>query len=286
MPLPTFFVIGAPKAGTTSLHSYLGQHPEVQMSAVKEPRHFAGPADGIPFPADHVADRGEYEAMFDAAVPVRGESSTDYATFPRRKGVPERIKFEIPDAKFIYAVRDPIARTVSHYKMGVALLGENRPIGEALADLSDFYSPYIAGSLYAKQLQLYIDVFPRDRILVIDQSDLLNDREATLRRVFTFLGVDPDAGRIAADEELLTSEQWRNYPAGYADFIARAVAPHFRWIPTGFRRNVRAAIERRLWPSIETELEDPLRRDLEKLLRPEAERLRELTGKDFAGWSV
>jgi hypothetical protein len=286
MALPTFFIIGAPKAGTTSLHHYLDQHPEVQMSAVKEPRFFAGPENGIPYPPDRVDSLDDYERLFDPAVRVRGESSTDYATHPRRAGVPQRIKDSVPDAKFIYAVRDPLARTISHYKMGAALLGESRSLAEALGDLSDPGSPYIAPSLYATQLELYLERFPQERILVIDQADLLANRLPTLNRVFSFLEVDPEIDSSGFEEELLSSQEWRNYPEGYAEFIARRIAPRLRWIPQGFRRSVRGSVERKLWPAIDIELDDALRTRLEELFVPEAERLRELTGKPFSAWSV
>jgi hypothetical protein len=285
MALPTFFIIGAPKAGTTSLHHYLDQHPEVQMSAVKEPRFFAGPENGIPYPPDYVGSRSAYEALFDPSFAVRGESSTDYATHPRRSGVPERIKEAVPEARFVYVVRDPVARAVSHYKMGVALLGERRPIDLALGD-PDPRSAYIAPSLYATQLELYLGYFPRERILVLDQADLLADRQATLREAFSFLGVDPALDPSGFEDELLSSESWRAYPNGYASFMARRVAPLFRWIPTGFRRSVRAAVERKLWPPIETDLDEGLRERLQERFAPEAGRLRELTGKPLAKWSV
>jgi hypothetical protein len=285
MALPTFFIIGAPKAGTTSLHHYLDQHPEIQMSAVKEPRFFAGPENGIPYPPDYVGSLPEYEALFDPSFEVRGESSTDYATHPRRAGVPERIGEAVPEARFVYAVRDPVARAVSHYKMGVALLGERRPIREALGDPHP-RSPYIAPSLYATQLELYLQRFPEERILVLDQADLLSDREPTLRQVFSFLGVDPTPDSSGFEDELLSSERWRAYPDGYASFMARRVAPMFRWIPAEFRRSARAAVERRLWPPIDTELDDELRARLQERFAPEVERLRELTGKPLAKWSV
>ena len=287
MALPTFFIIGAPKAGTTSLHHYLDQHPEIQMSAIKEPRFYAGPENGIPYPADWVSDLDHYERLFDPMFRVRGESSTDYATHPRRQGVPERIKESVPEAKFIYAVRDPIARTVSHYKMGAALLSESRSLKEALAaEFSNISSPYISPSLYASQLELYLRHFPENRVLVIDQSDLLSDRLATLREVFSFLEVDPNIDSTGFDEELLTSQQWRAYPEGYADFMARSIAPRFRWIPEGLRQSVRGTVERLLWPPIDTELDDSLRARLEERFAPEAARLRDLTGKRFATWSV
>src|SRR5262245_27376624 len=138
MALPTFFIIGAPKAGTTSLHHYLDGHPRIQMSSVKEPRFFSVPASGIPEPPDTVNCRDEYEKLFDPAVAVRGESSTDYATHPRHQGAPERIRELVPDARFVYMVRDPVERSVSHYRMAAAMLGERRPLQQALGeDLSE-----------------------------------------------------------------------------------------------------------------------------------------------------
>jgi len=286
MALPTFFIIGAPKAGTTSLHHYLDQHPEVQMSAVKEPQFFSGPANGIPYRMGRIEDLGRYEELFDPAVRVRGEATAEYAVSPRRAGVPERIKAMVPEAKFIYLVRDPVPRTVSNYKMMVALKGERRSLREALGDFSDLRSPYISPSLYATQLELYLRQFPADRVLVLDQADLRSDRMPALRRVFSFLDVDPEVESAGFGEELLTSQEWREYPDGYADFVAKRVAPLFRWIPAGFRRSVRGAVERRLWPSVDTSMDDELRERLEERFAPEAERLRQLTGQQFAGWSV
>lgn len=286
MALPTFFIIGAPKAGTTSLHHYLGQHPQVQMSSIKEPRFFAGPEDGIPYPADWVNTLEKYEDLFDPNAAVRGESSTDYATHPRRQGAPGRIKELVPDAKFIYLVRDPIARTISHYKMEAALLGERKTLREALGDLSDLRSPYISPSLYATQLELYLREFPQERILVIDQVDLQADRRTVLSQVFAFLSVDDTIDSDGLEEELLSSGDWRAYPTGYADFIAHFVAPGFRWIPRGPRRSARRAVERVLWPPLDTSLDEELRGRLEDLYVPDLERLRKLTGKSFPTWSI
>jgi Sulfotransferase family len=286
MALPTFFVIGAPKAGTTSLHQYLDRHSQIQMSAVKEPRFFAGPENGIPYPPDRVETLAEYEALFDPTAEVRGESSTDYATFPRRQGVPERIKAMVPEAKFVYLVRDPIARTVSHYKMSAALLGERRSLTDALGDLSDLRSPYISPSLYATQLELYLRHFPQERILVLDQADLQGDRQATLAETLAFLGVEETIDSAALEDELLTSAAWRSYPTGYAEFIARFVAPRFRWVPPRLRRGVRSSLERLLWRPLDAELPAQVRSRLEDLYAPEVARLRDLTGKGFSSWTV
>jgi hypothetical protein len=285
--LPTFFVIGAAKAGTTSLHHYLDQHPQIQMSAHKEPNFFAGPENGVPYPPGRVDRLEAYEQLFDPRIAVRGEASTDYAANPRRQGVPERIKELVPDAKFVYLVRDPIARVISHYQMRVAFLGERRSLPEALGDLSDRFSPYICAGFYASQVELYLRCFPHEHVLVVDQADLLARRRETLREIFAFLGVEETVESARFDEQLLDKRGWRTYPPGYARFVDRVVSPAAGWLPLGLRRSLRGAVERVLWSPLQTpELEDELRARLEALYAGEVERLRALTGKDFPTWSL
>ncbi len=160
MALPTFFIIGTAKAGTTSLHHYLDLHPQIQMSAIKEPNFFAGAENGTPYPGGRVDRLEEYERLFDPSVEVRGEASPSYTNHPRRVGVPERIKALVPHAKLIYLVRDPIARTVSHYQHSVAVGRERRSLEDALSDLSDPLLPWTSTSRYASQLELYLPHFP------------------------------------------------------------------------------------------------------------------------------
>lgn len=287
MALPTFFIIGAPKAGTTSLHHYLDRHPEIQMSAIKEPRFFALPETGGAELPGRVATRDEYEALFDPAVAVRGESSTDYAAHPRREGAPERIKRLVPDARFIYLVRDPVARSISHYRMAVALMGEKRTLDDALREaLADPASRYLAPSLYATQLELYLRHFPAERVLVVDQDELLTQRRAALGKVFEFLAVADEIDAGALEEQKLASGGWRAYPEGYSGFVGRVVTPRVRWVPRGLRRSVRGALERTLWRPIDATLDAGLRAELERRYAPEVERLRQLTGERFASWSV
>jgi sulfotransferase family protein len=287
MTLPNFFVIGAAKAGTTSLHHYLGQHHEIQMSAVKEPRFFAGPENGIPYPPDRVSRLDHYERLFDPAFKIRGEASTDYSVHPRRPGVPERIHRLVPEARFLYLVRDPIARSISHFRMRAALLGERRSLSEALGDLSDDRSPYIAPSLYATQLELYLRHFPEERILVIDQAEMLSDRGSTMRQVFRFLGADDAVEIPGLGEELLVSRDWRTYPPAYLRFVEGVLAPAGRCLPPRIRRRFRRWVEHLLWPPLpEPSLDAALAGKLKALFGNEADRLRSLTGKEFATWSV
>lgn len=287
MALPTFFIIGAPKAGTTSLHHYLDQHPEIQMSAVKEPNFFSGGDNGIPFGPDHVDRLEDYERLFDPSVRMRGEASVGYASHPRREGAPERIRQLVPEARFIYLVRDPIARTVSHYKHRVAYEGETRSLREVLGDLSDPFSFCVCPSLYASQLDRYLAHFPQERVLVVDHADLLADRRATLRRIFGFLSVEDSVDSSQFDEELNTSSEHRMYPPGYTGIGGLALAAPLRRLPPGLRRSLRRSAERVLWRPVQTSsLDDDLRARLAEHYLGEVERLRALTGQSFPTWSI
>jgi hypothetical protein len=288
MTLPTFFIIGAGKAGTTSLNFYLNLHPQIQMSEIKEPNFFAGAENGVPYPRGRISCLEEYERLFDPTVGVRGESSPAYTSHPIRQGAPERIKELVPYAKFIYLVRDPIARTVSHYQHLVAVGAERRPIREALDDLSNpFLLPETCYSLYASQLERYMGHFAQESVLVIDQAEFLTDRQAIMRQIFRFLSVDDTFVSDGFGKELYKSSERRVYPSSYDRAVALTVAPAVQWVPRGIRRSIRRSVERMLFRPLETPvLDHDLRARLEEIYVAEVERLRDLTGKPFPTWSI
>jgi hypothetical protein len=286
--MPTFFVVGAAKAGTTSLHSYLDLHPEIGMSAVKEPGYFAGPANGRPYPPGRISRREDYEALFDSSFQARGESSPNYACAPIRDGVPERIAAAVPEAKIVYLVRDPVARTISHHAHRVAL-GEQPPgLAAALGGLATpEQTPETCMSLYAAQLEPYLRRFGEQRVKVLDQADLLSDRRRVLRELFEFVQVDPEFDSPEFDREHYRANERRRYPPGYERLVGATLAPRLRWVPKGTRRAVRVGAERLLFRRLApVAVEDELRERLRELYRPDVERLRALTGKRFSSWSI
>jgi Sulfotransferase family len=286
MTLPTFLIIGAPKAGTTSLHNYLSAHPEIQMSAMKEPNFFAPHLQAVHEPR-RIRDLGDYERLFDATADVRGESSTPYAEYPLRQGVPERIAGLIPDAKLIYMMRDPVARTISHHGHMVASEGERSTLREALADLSDPRPPWICASLYGLQLDLYLRAFSIDQILVVDQADLLTERRATLRRIFEFLEVDPAFESDDFDQEYLQASRRHRYPPGFGRFVDSQVVPRMLWVPQRTRTTLRHTVERTFFPAHRPDpVDEESRARLIEYFTSEAERVRSLTGQSFPTWSV
>lgn len=287
MALPTFVIIGAMKAGTTSLYHYLDQHPQIQMAATKETNFFSGPPNGIPYPAGlkRIERLEEYEQLFDPTVAVRGEASPSYTVYPRRKGVPERINALVPDAKLIYLVRDPVARAVSQYQHHVSYENERRSIEEAL-DPSDPDGRYTSPSFYAAQLDRYLEYFSMDNILVVDQADLLADRQATLREIFGFLEVDEAFCSRQFDKEMNTGEELRTF-SKFVIFVRYARTTPLQRLPRGLRVFLRRSVGRIVSRPLErSPLSDDLRTRLQQLYADDVRRFRELTGKSFSTWRV
>jgi hypothetical protein len=284
--LPTFFVIGAARAGTTSLHYYLSLHPQIQMSAMKEPHFFAGDPGSIPFGGPRVDNLDDYRKLFDPRVPVRGEASPSYAAYPRRLGVPARIKELVPDARFIYLVRDPIGRTLSHYQHAVAVDGERRDLAEALGDL-DPANLYLCASRYATQLEQYLAHFPAERILIVEQGDLRKARSDTMHRIFAFLDVASDFESPGFATEYRGSDAGRRYPAWYRAVLDLGAKTPLGLLPMPLRRRLRARVEGTVLPALDgVTVDDQVRASLAGVLGPQAARFRELSGLDTATWSL
>jgi hypothetical protein len=293
--LPTFLVIGAEKCGTTSLHRYLDEHPEVQMSRLKELNFFSGPADPELLPKHDMGGHRNppvggnrhrgidwYRAHFDPDVPVRGESSVSYASpwFPHSA---ERIAAAIPDARIILSVRDPVDRALSAYAHTRAIGEETRPVADALHP----ESRYAGNSRFAAGLEPYIRTFARERILIVEAERLRAERAAMLRTVFSFLGVDPGFWSEAFEREWNVSA--RHKGAGWRAMTLLRALPGWKRVAARAPRPAVSMAERvsagRGTRSGPTPPED-ISPAFTEFLREDANRFRAMVGMDFPGWSV
>ena len=279
--LPNLIVIGAQKCGTTSLHYYLDQHPDISMSRAKELDFFV---------ADGSWSKGLdwYAAQFDARATVRGESSPSYTNYPRHGGVAARLHSVIPDAKLVYLVRDPLERIVSQYLHDYSMGKEHRPIEEALAGGLGTHL-YVARSRYFMQLEQYLPFFEPASILVLTQEELLVDRVRTIRRVFEFVGVDPDFydPRFERIKHRTSSHRRRRTRAGtgvasLAGAATRRLQPP-RWLAWKAERLLVFPFARRIERPL---LTDAIRDQLIAELKDDANRLRDFTGKELQEWCV
>jgi hypothetical protein len=273
--LPNLLIVGAGKCGTSSLHHYLGQHPEVSMSRPKETNFFV---------RDNRTELLDwYASCCDPAARVRGEASPSYTLYPVFTDVAARVHSLIPEAKLIYLVRDPLTRVVAQYVEMRAIDFDRRPFEKAVGEREESRNFYVAGSRYATQVEQYLRFFAQERILVLDQEQMRSDRAATLRKVFEFLGVDPSYRSPSFDEELNTRGQ-KVHTRALARWLRRPAAARFVGkVPPA----VRAQLKRPLVTEIEQpQLEGELRDRLSAELAPEVERLRALTGLRFPSWSL
>jgi hypothetical protein len=180
------------KSGTTTLHELLAEHPNICMSEPKEPCYFVDPdllkgmwpeMWGLGF----WRDEASYLRLFSGKPTARyfGESSTDYSKLSKISGVVERIAAFSPGAHFIYIMRDPVERTLSHYWHMVEHRGEKRGPLEAI--MQDPH--YMDVSHYSMQLKPYIETFGRERLHVLTFEELTSDPAKAVGEVFRWLGV-------------------------------------------------------------------------------------------------
>lgn len=202
--LPNFIIVGAQKAGTSSLYEYLVQHPQVLSASVKEIHYFdVRYAKGVTWYRSHFS----LVATMKEKGRVTGEASLYYLFHPHAA---EHIKVTVPHAKLIVLLRDPVARAISHYFHQVRMKNEMLPMEQAFREeerrleveeqkmLNDplYHSAsyqrfsYKKRGVYVNQLRVYFELFPSEQILVLKSEDLFLRPESVLQETFSFLGVD------------------------------------------------------------------------------------------------
>ena len=282
-PLPNLLLIGAMKCGTSSLHRYLALHPEIAMSRSKELNFFlpadaerAGPLLGERSSAARGLDW--YAGQFDAEAPVRGESSVAY-TFPWFEGVAGAIGETLGEPQLIYVVRDPIERMLSHRDQFADR--DRRPVADALLDPA---GPYLRASSYATALAPFLERFSRDRILLLDQERLRDDRDAALAETFAFLGVDRGfSSPLTAEETNVSAGKGGAYRLAERARSSRAGSAVATRLPPGLRARAERLLRRNGGGRREG-LDPDLHMRLLELLEPEIAELERISGWNLDRW--
>jgi hypothetical protein len=248
---PNFFVVGAAKSGTTALYHGLLHHDDVYLTAPKEPHFFAYLADPVAlghlYP-DETAARRRYGELFAG---VSGEAAVGDASTTNLvvEGAAEVIAREVPGARIVAVLRQPVDRAFSQWRH-FRVAG-----GEDLADFAEalrqedaraaagraFTYRYLGWGRYAGQLRPYVERFGRERVLVHLYDDLCADAAAVLRTTFRFLGVDesvdiPPLGRFNEMQAPARVGGWRS-------LIARRPPPPEPSLDPGLRAELTAGFE-------------------------------------------
>jgi len=291
--MPNFLVIGAPRAGTTSLHHYLDQHPQVYMSPVKEPAFFKLSRGGPPAferPADVPVARtiDEYLSLFEGASGERavGEATPTYL---QSAEAAERIRDAIPHAKLIAILRNPVERAFSGYAMRVSQGVEKLTFAQAVAcelgttDVEcNGQRSYLLPGFYGRHLSTYVRLFERSRLRVYLYDDLDRRPRWLMRDIFQFLDVDPEFV-----PDIASAHNATRYPVkhlGFDRFLRIAPGKAFarRIVPKNSWARARRYVKRR--NSLVPAFPPDLRQQLVESYRDDIGLTQELIGRDLSRW--
>ncbi len=278
---PKVYLIGAQKAGTTFLADLLDQHPDIVLSRPKEPAFYTANwergGDWYRSCFASVEGRVLLDATPAYTLCPLGRSLGEPVPESRFGQVPERIRQVAPDARFIYLLRDPVARTYSAYWHFVKTGIEGRSLRDAVAEDDQ----YISASNYHAQLMRYLRCFPRESILTLFFEDLRADPAAAVSGCCRFLGLPdftPDTGRagknsaftLSGSATLLNSAL---QPVGGVKKVADVMKP---WVPVAVKAGLKKVMTKPV-PAV-TEVD---RRWLKGKFQESNERLAELLEVDL-----
>jgi hypothetical protein len=305
MMMPNFFIVGAQKAGTTSLYHYLNQHPQVYMSPIKEPFFFDHEIDSEgevvrrEFSGHRQPPRfnniEEYSTLFEGARDEKaiGEATPLYIYAP---GTAQRIEKHVPGAKSIALLRNPADRAYSAFlyavRMGVEPLTD---FSQALLEEPfrirngwHYVFHYRSRGLYYQQLKRYYEVFGRERLGVWLYEDMIENPASVAQSVFRFLEVDdsftpdtsskynpagvPASGSARAAMRATNRAVW---------ILQKVLAPKSSILPLAFE--MRRVVQSRVLtkpPPIDPEI----RKGLIEGYREDILKLQELIGRDLSAW--
>ena len=302
MKKPDFFIVGAPKCGTTALCKYLDEHPDLYIPPLKELNYFGADLTGNK--KAHTLD--EYLAYFsDAKDQLCGEGTPWYLF--SQKAASEIHDFN-PNAKIIVMLREPVSLLYS--------LHSQHLYNGSSEDIQDFKAALEAeadrhqglrlpprcirpeGLLYREvvkftpQLERYFQIFGRDRVRVIIFDDFIKDTAAVYRDTLAFLGVDPNFEtpffKINSNKQVRNRglQQLVKHPPAKLLEIGKFLIP----LPQSTRRALLEGIKAQLnrvntKQAPRSPLDPELKKALQQEFAPEIERLSQLLGRDLTHWS-
>lgn len=291
MRRPDFFIVGAPRCGTTAMKEYLGQHPEIFMPRTDREPHFFG-TDVLS--SLFIRDEQKYLSLFALAKNEKrvGEKSTWYLYSKRAAA---EIKEFQPSASIIIMLRNPADQIYSHHgfrvRIGHESLVDFEVALEAEEDLRQVLRREVPFSLYREtprythQIQRYLDVFGRENVHIIIFDDFISNLSGVYRDTLRFLHVTPDFQpeflkvnpsrrvRSRAVQSLLM-----NRPQLVRSFVKVLM-------PYRLRKQVLDGLLRlNLGYAPCPPMRPELRRQLQEEFFPEVEQLSELLGRDLTHW--
>lgn len=284
MTLPNFLIIGPHKAGTTSLHHYLRQHPQIFLPALKEPRFFshnpgkpAAPSSPFSFGETRHPIRTweQYRALFAPVTTEKaiGEASPCYLNNPY---APIRIRESLPGVRLVASLRDPVDRAYSGYLMAVRSGNETRPFMEIIQEQTAWHSILS----YYQPCRRWLECFGRERMKFIRAETLRAEPASVVADISAFLDVDtafePDTSRRYNTGGLPRSRRLHRMLSGRHIQVLRPC------VPVSLRSMLRPLKNANLRSPPRLGAED--RASIIALIRDDILRLQDLLDMDLSEW--
>jgi len=285
---PNFFIVGAPRAGTTSLHAYLKEIPGIYMSPVKEPNYFSRQLipDNHPL-LNPIRDQQKYLSLFDGVSneKIIGEASPLYLSDLE---APKLIHEVSPNASILISLRDPIERALSHFTLVISDGGSTNTFHQELQDefnfgLDDITKPhlFLLSGLYSESVKRYQQIFGTKNIKIIIFEEFIQNPKQTVKDVLDFLNINHSlsnfqgkaynpfiAARGPTSEKILTSKDVSKFaklflPSATRKFLRRKILTKKQTKPT---------------------IEDEDRKILQEYYKENVEKLKKILKRDLP-WS-
>ena len=292
--LPNLLIVGAAKCGTTSLHNYLKQHPDIFMTEHKEPHFLINSDIGKGRIHKAVTDLEEYEKMFktEGKYKYKGESSVMYLAFPEFS-IKNIKKYLDPDVKVIIMLRNPIERAFAGYLHNLRYNpSEDLSFEDAFDKSEERYhqvgnmtpdTRYLHVGNYHSQVESFMTMF-NDNVLVILYDDYVNNINLCLSNIFNFLSID----KISVD----TSR--RHMVGGWvfkSKFLRNLLIPknNFKSLIKNFLPNkkIRKAIKQKIMNMSTVEnpsVSEDMHKKLTEYYRKDIDNLSKLLNKELNCW--
>jgi len=296
MSLPTFIIPGAHKSGTTALWAYLDEHPQICMSRPKEP-HFFTKVEGVlgtgvkkpGYRRPLTWNRGLawYKSLFQDCgnVPFRGEASADYFSAPDS---PALIKAFIPDVRLVILLRDPVDRLYSHYWHDQRLGYDFPDFEMSVRENHLIFQYYFDISRYRMHLENFFAEFSMDQTLILLHSDLNKEPVETLRKVYRFIGCDPDflPSSIGKRFNPQMRPKFRRLERMINEFRC---LPIIQSLPDRYRRRlgeIRQYVSKAWMVTVSSypPMRGDLRRELIRRMEPDIRYVEKLLDRDLGSW--
>jgi hypothetical protein len=273
--LPDFLIIGAMRSGTSWLAKLLASHPRIFLPDVEVhffDKHYA---KGLDWYGKHFrkAIRKDQKCL-------TGEKTPEYLSRP---DVPERVRKDLPEAKFIAILRDPVERAISQYKNHCQYTGYEGTFEDYLEKNPDVFER----GCYARQIRRWFECFPRERFLFLVFESVTENPEEMLQTLGDFLQVDPEGFDTAQAGKTVNASYMPSFHKIYT--LGSSVNRFF--FRHGYHRISRCIVQcGQVFKMLKKEespsifVPDAVRKDLKRRYEPEVDDLRKLLGEDLAEW--